>query len=145
MQIALNQTPFYAEAGGQVGDTGLIRTETGRARVTDTKKTAGVFIHFAEVEEGEIAKGQAALHRSGLAVETLERVWALADIDGDGRLNLSEFLCCCALVRRCASAGVPPPDAQQLSSGWDTHPTGNFGAPSDDYTSNIVANQQGPV
>ena len=60
VQIALNQTPFYAEAGGQVGDTGLIRTETGRARVTDTKKTAGVFIHFAEVEEGEIAKGQAA-------------------------------------------------------------------------------------
>ena len=60
VQIALNQTPFYAEAGGQVGDTGLIRTETGRARVTDTKKTAGVFIHFADVEEGEIAKGQAA-------------------------------------------------------------------------------------
>ena len=43
------------------------------------------------------------------------------------------------------TSGVPPPDAQQLSSGWDTHPTGNFGAPSDDYTSNIVANQQGPV
>ncbi|MEQ9260771.1 MAG: alanine--tRNA ligase [Roseovarius sp.] len=60
VQIVLNQTPFYAEAGGQVGDTGTIRTETGVARVTDTKKTAGVSLHFAEVTEGEIAPGTAA-------------------------------------------------------------------------------------
>ncbi len=60
VQIALNQTPFYAESGGQVGDTGTIRTETGRARVRDTRKTAGVFIHVAEVEEGRIDAGQAA-------------------------------------------------------------------------------------
>lgn len=59
-QIVVNQTPFYGEAGGQVGDTGVIETETGRARVTDTKRAAGVFIHFAEVEEGRIARGQAA-------------------------------------------------------------------------------------
>lgn len=61
VQIALNQTPFYAESGGQVGDTGVIRTETGSAAVTDTRKAAGVFIHFAEVTEGEIATGQAAM------------------------------------------------------------------------------------
>ncbi|MCM2562442.1 alanine--tRNA ligase [Lutimaribacter sp. EGI FJ00015] len=61
VQIVMNQTPFYAEAGGQVGDTGVIRTDAGRARVTDTKKVAGVFIHFAEVEEGEIAQGVAAV------------------------------------------------------------------------------------
>jgi alanyl-tRNA synthetase len=60
VQIVVNQTPFYAEAGGQVGDTGVIRTETGRARVTDTKKVAGVFIHFAEVEEGKLERGQGA-------------------------------------------------------------------------------------
>ncbi|MGR3491836.1 MAG: alanine--tRNA ligase [Shimia sp.] len=60
VQIALNQTPFYAEAGGQVGDTGVIATETGRARITDTQKSAGVYIHVAEVEEGSIATGQAA-------------------------------------------------------------------------------------
>ncbi|SPH17766.1 Alanine--tRNA ligase [Defluviimonas aquaemixtae] len=60
VQIVVNQTPFYAEAGGQVGDTGLIRTDTGMARVTDTKKSAGVFIHIAEVTEGEIARGQPA-------------------------------------------------------------------------------------
>ena len=61
VQIALNQTPFYGESGGQVGDTGTIRTEGGVAKVIDTKKAAGVFIHFAEVTEGEIAKGDAAI------------------------------------------------------------------------------------
>ncbi|RYG92247.1 alanine--tRNA ligase [Loktanella sp. IMCC34160] len=60
VQVACNQTPFYAESGGQVGDMGTLKTETGLARVTDTKKAAGVFIHFAEVVEGEIARGQGA-------------------------------------------------------------------------------------
>ncbi len=59
-QIILNQSPFYAESGGQVGDQGVIRTETGIARITDTRKAAGVFIHVAEVTEGEIAVGTAA-------------------------------------------------------------------------------------
>jgi len=58
--IVVNQTPFYAEAGGQVGDTGTLKTETCRARITDTKKVAGVFLHMAEVAEGEIAPGQGA-------------------------------------------------------------------------------------
>ncbi|AVO39249.1 alanine--tRNA ligase [Pukyongiella litopenaei] len=61
VQIALNQTPFYAEAGGQVGDSGIIRTAGGVARVTDTRKTAGVFVHIAEVTEGTIACGEAAV------------------------------------------------------------------------------------
>ncbi len=60
VQIVVNQTPFYAESGGQVGDTGLLATETGSARITDTQKAAGVFIHFAEVQSGEIARGEAA-------------------------------------------------------------------------------------
>ena len=60
VQIALNQSPFYAESGGQVGDAGDIVTETGKATVTDTKKVAGVFIHIADVTEGEIKVGQGA-------------------------------------------------------------------------------------
>ncbi len=60
VSVVVNQTPFYAEAGGQVGDTGVIRTETGRAQVTDTRKSAGVFMHVAVVEEGEVKPGQAA-------------------------------------------------------------------------------------
>ena len=60
VQIALNQTPFYAESGGQVGDTGTLRTESGEARIKDTRKTAGVFVHVAEVVDGTISKGDAA-------------------------------------------------------------------------------------
>lgn len=60
IQIALNQSPFYAESGGQVGDTGVIETDTGKAKVTDTKKVAGVFVHIANVIEGQLEKGQAA-------------------------------------------------------------------------------------
>ncbi len=60
IQIVVNQTPFYAEAGGQVGDTGTLETETGRARITDTKKAQGVFIHFASVESGRLEPGQGA-------------------------------------------------------------------------------------
>jgi alanyl-tRNA synthetase len=60
VQIVVNQTPFYGESGGQVGDAGWVRTATGLAHVTDTKKAAGVFIHVAEVVEGSIQKGQPA-------------------------------------------------------------------------------------
>lgn len=60
VQIVLNQTPFYAESGGQVGDTGTLVTETGQAVIRDTRKTAGVFIHIAEVTKGEISTGQGA-------------------------------------------------------------------------------------
>ena len=60
VQIVVNQTPYYAESGGQVGDTGIIRTETGLAEVTDTKKVAGVFIHIANVTEGVLHRGQPA-------------------------------------------------------------------------------------
>ena len=69
VQIVVNQTPFYAESGGQVGDRGLLRTETGTARITDTQKAQGVFIHHAEVTEGTIARDQGA----ELAVDTARR------------------------------------------------------------------------
>ena len=60
VQIVVNQTPFYAESGGQVGDAGLIRTDTGTAEVTDVRKAAGVFIHIGRVTEGTVIKGQPA-------------------------------------------------------------------------------------
>lgn len=63
VQIVLNQTSFYAESGGQVGDAGILQTETGTAQITDTKKVAGVFIHFATVTSGTIAVGQGAALR----------------------------------------------------------------------------------
>ncbi len=61
VQIALNQTPFYAESGGQVGDSGMLRTSNGSAQVTDTRKAADVFIHIATVTEGSLSTGEAAV------------------------------------------------------------------------------------
>ena len=60
VQIIVNQTPFYGESGGQVGDAGYIRTDTGLAEVTDTRKSQGIFIHVAKVLEGSVLKGQPA-------------------------------------------------------------------------------------
>ena len=60
VQIVLNQTPFYGESGGQVGDAGSIETENGQADITDVKKRAGVFVHIAKVTQGTIKTGDAA-------------------------------------------------------------------------------------
>ena len=55
----LDRSVFYAEAGGQVGDTGTLAWDGGRARVVDTQKdTAGTIFHFLEVEDGRLAVGQ---------------------------------------------------------------------------------------
>jgi alanyl-tRNA synthetase len=60
VQLVLNQTPFYAESGGQIGDIGLIVTETGTVTITNTRKIADLFIHIGTVTAGSITNGQAA-------------------------------------------------------------------------------------
>jgi len=58
--IVLNQTPFYAESGGQLGDTGTMMGEGVRFAVTDTQKRAGdLFVHFGTVEQGTLTTGAA--------------------------------------------------------------------------------------
>jgi alanyl-tRNA synthetase len=58
--VVLNQTPFYAESGGQVGDTGVMSAAGLRFRVTDTQKKAGdVFVHLGTVEQGTLKPGAA--------------------------------------------------------------------------------------
>ena len=60
VSIILNQTPFYGESGGQVGDAGILRTDGAAVTITDTKKVEGLFIHIGTVTEGQISLGQGA-------------------------------------------------------------------------------------
>lgn len=59
--LVLNQTPFYGESGGQVGDTGVIRGPHGALiRITDTQKKLGdLFVHYGVVERGKLGVGDA--------------------------------------------------------------------------------------
>jgi alanyl-tRNA synthetase len=57
--LVLNQTPFYGESGGQVGDTGVVSSAEGRARVAQTEKKLGdLFVHHVTVEEGNLKPNQ---------------------------------------------------------------------------------------
>ena len=58
--IVMNQTPFYAESGGQVGDNGILSGEGARVRVTDTQKKGGdLYVHLGTVEQGTLKPGMA--------------------------------------------------------------------------------------
>ncbi len=61
VEVFLERTPFYAESGGQVGDTGVIGTPGGRVRIEDTQKPAdGAIAHLGVVVTGEISVGEKA-------------------------------------------------------------------------------------
>jgi alanyl-tRNA synthetase len=91
--IVLDRSPFYAESGGQVGDTGTIRTDTGEARVLDTVYALpGLHRHVAEISAGEITEGQKAT--AAIDVERRDAIrrnhtgthvlhWALREVLGD--------------------------------------------------------------
>jgi len=56
-RLITRATPFYAEAGGQVGDTGVIEGPHGKFRVADTQRVEGYIVHYGRVEEGVIHRG----------------------------------------------------------------------------------------
>jgi alanyl-tRNA synthetase len=93
VSVVLDRTPFYAEAGGQVGDTGVIETSAGaRVRVDDTQYgLPGLVLHRGEVVEGAIAEGDEAtaridgarrdaIRRNHTATHVLH--WALREVLG---------------------------------------------------------------
>jgi alanyl-tRNA synthetase len=91
--VVLDRTPFYAEAGGQVGDTGVLAARGVRVTVTDTRRlTPGLIGHYGRVEEGQLRTGQrvraaidvarrAAIMRSHTATHLLHR--ALQEVLGE--------------------------------------------------------------
>ncbi|HWE56514.1 MAG TPA: alanine--tRNA ligase [Acidimicrobiales bacterium] len=94
VEIFLEATPFYAEGGGQVGDTGTIETDSGRAAVTDTTYALpGLTRHIARLAEGgDIRVGQAAsaaidvgrrmaIRRNHTGTHLIH--WALREVLGD--------------------------------------------------------------
>ncbi|MPY95112.1 MAG: alanine--tRNA ligase [Acidimicrobiia bacterium] len=93
LEVFLDRSPFYAEAGGQIGDSGTIATPTGRARVLDTTYALpGLVRHEVEVTDGELLAGQEA--RAVVDVERRDAIrrnhtgthllhWALRGVLGD--------------------------------------------------------------
>jgi alanyl-tRNA synthetase len=93
VELFLSRTPFYAESGGQIGDSGLIETETGSGVVVDTKHALqGLHGHRLRVDSGYLAVGQQAraridvprrdsIRRSHTGTHVLH--WALRDVLGD--------------------------------------------------------------
>jgi alanyl-tRNA synthetase len=63
VQITVNQSPFYGESGGQMGDTGVMTTASGALiTITDTQKEAeGLVVHYAHIEKGLVKPGDAAI------------------------------------------------------------------------------------
>jgi alanyl-tRNA synthetase len=58
-EVVLDRTPFYAESGGQIGDAGQLRGESGRFAVTDTQKRGAAHTHLGQVAQGIIRVGDA--------------------------------------------------------------------------------------
>jgi len=59
IEIITNQTPFYGESGGQVGDQGYIFSSDSKIKVNDTQKKMGdLFVHYGKIEKGSISIGQ---------------------------------------------------------------------------------------
>ncbi len=71
-QIILDQTPFYAESGGQVGDSGQLRIRNEELRIIDTKKENDLIIHFAESipadMSGEVIAAVDAIRRKDITL-----------------------------------------------------------------------------
>ncbi len=70
VEIITNQTPFYGESGGQVGDQGYIFSSDCKIKINDTQKKMGdLFVHYGKIEKGSISTGQSV----NLEIDVLKR------------------------------------------------------------------------
>ena len=70
IEVITNQTPFYGESGGQVGDQGFIFNSNCKIKINDTQKKMGdLFVHYGKVEKGSISIGQSV----NLEIDVLKR------------------------------------------------------------------------
>ena len=91
--ILVDETPFYGESGGQIGDQGTIKGPSGLVRITDTQKPiVGLVVHVGEVVEGTIAEGEKVTLEVDHALRTATRRnhsathllhWALRKVVGE--------------------------------------------------------------
>ncbi|HAS6174793.1 TPA: alanine--tRNA ligase [Vibrio vulnificus] len=73
--VILQETPFYAESGGQCGDSGVLKTESGLFQVEDTQKLGNAIAHHGVLVEGVLAKG--------------DQVTAIVDADRRAAISLN--------------------------------------------------------
>ena len=73
LRVILNQSPFYGESGGQIGDLGVIKSDDFEFVVTDTQKHAALIVHYGKLVKGELREGTECI-----AVVDTERRDALA-------------------------------------------------------------------
>ncbi|HVH05802.1 MAG TPA: alanine--tRNA ligase, partial [Myxococcota bacterium] len=84
VELVAEETPFYAESGGQVGDRGVIETATGRIDVEDVQRPlAGLVLHRGKVVHGEIHVDQSAR----LTVDSMHRLGAVRHHSGTHLLH----------------------------------------------------------
>ncbi len=93
VQIVLDQTPFYAESGGQVGDAGTLTSASGTVQIEDTQRPVpGIVVHYGTVTQGSLAMGDTVtvqvdinkrrdIQRNHTATHLLHR--ALRDVVGE--------------------------------------------------------------
>jgi len=100
VEIVLSQTPFYAEAGGQVGSKGFIQGTSGRADIGNTRKPlAGVHVHYGRMLDGELSVGDTVT----------------AQVDPERRLDIVRNHTATHLLHK-ALRSVLGPHAQQAGS-----------------------------
>ena len=103
VQVVLHETPFYPEGGGQVGDAGEIRTESGTVRVEDTRRDEGLILHSGVVVDGTIALEQ----RAEAIVDTARRQNTTLNHSGTHLLHASLRAVLGSHVRQMGSLVAP--------------------------------------